>query len=205
MKVVAPTILERPTSTAAVVKPKKTVGATPKPAVKKATTATKVVAAKTKGTTSTKATATALKGPVLPVAARLLAENEGMLVSIKGEITSGSGKYWRLDDGTDEVVIILPATKQPTGFGLKKGTVWQVSGVVKKYKEDWAVAPSEWDQLQVVGKELVVAKTASAMPVNSDMVKKLWWLVPGVLVGVLVYLIIRKRKSAPALIPVSVV
>lgn len=171
-----------------------------------ANTTTKKVAASAKGKTtkSNKVAAVSVSaGPARSIAARLLAENDGRLVSIKGTITSGSGKYWRLDDGTDEVVIILPTAKQPSGFGFKKGTVWQVTGVVKKYKEDWAVASTEWSQLQMVSKVATV-KNISGMPISRNKVVVLWWLLGGLMTVVLVSLFIKRRKQS-ALIPLSVV
>lgn len=201
LKVLAPVVLsEKATTTPAVAKAKTTTSA----ATKKTTSTTKVATTKPKAASAVKTATVVPKGPALSVAARLLAENEGKFVSIKGELTSGSGKYWRLDDGTAEAVVILPATKLPSGLGWKKGTVWQVSGVVKKYKEDWAVAPTEWADLQMVSKETAKSNAATAMPVDVQTVKKLWWLIP-VLAAVVGAIIFVKRRKTPDLVPLHVV
>lgn len=199
LKILAPApTSEKATGTSTAAKPK-TISTT-----KKATSTTKIASTKPKTTSTSKTTTVVPKGPALSVAARLLSDNDGKFVSIKGELTGGSGKYWRLDDGTAEVVVILPATKLPTGLGWKKGTTWQVSGVVKKYKEEWAVAPTGWSDLQMIGKQTTSDSAVTAMPINSEAAKKLWWLVPGLITVIVVIFFVRRRKS-PDLIPVSVV
>lgn len=159
--------------------------------------------AKTKKTGTTKSTALA-SGPAILVAARLLDQNDGARVSIKGEVTSGNGKYWRLDDGTAEVVVILPAAKLPAGLGWKKKTEWQVTGVVKKYKEDWAVAVNSWADLKKIGQadNQTNTKTNLAMPFDKNKVAQLWWLAPFVLIGGLLWLRGRKKSNT---IPLAVV
>lgn len=191
LKVLAPmsSRLIGPTTTVATVAPTKPTQKKVASAPKKKTSATTKAAVPT--------------GPALPVAARLLSVNDGRLVKIKGVITGGSGKYWRLDDSTDEVVVILPAAKQPSGFGFKKGTTWEITGVVKKYKDDWAVAPSAWNQLQLLGTEVGRTKKISAMPVSVNKVKALGWA-GGLLIIIVVSVLFKKRKRS-ALIPISVV
>lgn len=199
LKILAPAVAsEKATTTLATVKPK-TVNTT-----KKVANTVKVDSAKSKTTSTAKIATVVPKSPALSVAARLLAENDGKFVSIKGELTSGGGKYWRLDDGTAEAVVILPATKLPAGLGWKKGTTWQVSGVVKKYKEDWAVAPTEWGDLQIVGKELENTAVGVAMPISIESAKKIWWLILVFAISAIA-IVITKRRKTPDLVPVRVV